>query len=597
MRYILLNCAVVCFSLTTIAQTGNSPLEREMTLEKEYNPSLRDANKINQLPQVKEPEAPKTQVEFSNFLLDYNIPPYLSNLRAKSYFSNYATSNKRGYVNAGVSSLLDIDGDFGYQVLNSSKDKLSTYFSHRSSNSNVTYQYRDEKQKMKINDNIVGIDYHHNFEKVRLLANTQYIHSAFNYYGKGDLLYTSYPVKEFGNQANNLLRNHFGIHSINNEKAPSSFNLYHTFFNQGHYYHSSDNKKTENMIAGDFDVNLLLESQTQLGIGGYIKHYMYRNFQNDHNYYLYNKKYSYTTASLNPHITFYGDKWDIRLGASASLQYHSDDKKFTFAPDVKLNWRPSEPYLFYLYAVGGIQDNSNYNLFFENRYVAPNVRVADSYSPVDGTIGFKFSPIPELSINLFSGYKVSNNEHFIYTDARWFISDWGTQLSLSEKLMPHYMKAKIFKLGGAINYSFQNTLDFNLQITYLGWDVKNNNKDYLGIGNETSFEGDNNKAWNKPNFIADANIGFNVPTVPLRIDLNYHLETGRKGLFDTPEGDIFTIIKMKGIHDLNAKVNYAINDSFSVFAQANNLLFKKYDIWYGYPAQKFNIMGGLSVKF
>jgi outer membrane cobalamin receptor len=54
---------------------------------------------------------------------------------------------------------------------------------------------------------------------------------------------------------------------------------------------------------------------------------------------------------------------------------------------------------------------------------------------------------------------------------------------------------------------------------------------------------------------------------------------------------------MDNINDLNLGAHYNINESFSIQLKANNLLLQKYDIWYGYPAQGFNVMGGFTFKF
>ncbi|MCC8146227.1 MAG: hypothetical protein LIO93_07280 [Bacteroidales bacterium] len=589
-QYIVLFFSAVFFTLPMYAQTGNSQLEREMTLEREYNPSLRDANKINQLPQVKEPEAPKTQVEFSNFLLDYNIPPYLSNLKAKSYFSDYATSNKRGYLNVGVSSLLDIDGDFGYQILNSSKDCLSLYFSHRSSNSDVTYLQTDTKQKMKLNDNLGGIDFNHNFEKVKFIANAQYIYSAFNYYGvnRSSDPFTPIPDHFISNstkQVNNLFHTRLGIQSLQTEKVSYYLNVHYALFSQKYGFLKDSDGKTENQFGADFDVTALTSSTLGIGVGGDIR------YNTNKTPYYSDEKYNYTVGSLNPHIDFYGDNWDLRLGASGTIQHESGDNEFTVAPDVKFNWRPSDPYLFYVNVGGGVYDNSNYNMYFENRYVLPDVRIKDSRNFVDGLLGFKFSLLPELNIDIFTGYKISEDEPFFYNSAFfWHLLNNETYI-LGELLEPDYLKAKVFKLGGAVDYSYQDIFDLGIKLTYYNWDTDHDNKGFI-IDWEPTYEPE---PWNKPQFTADARIGFKVPSIPFRIDLNYHLETGRKAM--TAYSTNNAITKMKNMHALNAKVNYAINDSFSVFAQANNLLFQEYDIWYGYPAQDFNIMGGLSVKF
>jgi TonB dependent receptor. len=77
--------------------------------------------------------------------------------------------------------------------------------------------------------------------------------------------------------------------------------------------------------------------------------------------------------------------------------------------------------------------------------------------------------------------------------------------------------------------------------------------------------------------------------LPIRIDGYYHLENGRK--FWKTEN------KNNSINDLSVKGTYLLNDMLSFYLKANNLLFQKYEFWQGYPAQNFNIMGGVSVKF
>jgi len=47
------------------AQTQDEKLTREMTLEREYDPTVQDANKVNRLPELKEPEVTRRTIEYS----------------------------------------------------------------------------------------------------------------------------------------------------------------------------------------------------------------------------------------------------------------------------------------------------------------------------------------------------------------------------------------------------------------------------------------------------------------------------------------------------------------------------------------------------
>jgi outer membrane receptor protein involved in Fe transport len=102
------------------------------------------------------------------------------------------------------------------------------------------------------------------------------------------------------------------------------------------------------------------------------------------------------------------------------------------------------------------------------------------------------------------------------------------------------------------------------------------------------------------------------------VGLSYHIETKRKAddisyltqssfigadlsVFEPATSPSLPItrqpVNLKDIHQVNVSGTYEINDAVSVFAQVNNLLFQRYDLWYGYPAQNFNVMAGINWKF
>jgi hypothetical protein len=585
LKYIYGTILLLIISPSIQAQTGNPDLQRELSLEKEYNPTLRDVHKINQLPEIKAPEAPKTKLTFSNYTPDYTIPLYYQQLTAKTCFPDFATSNKKGYLDFGISSSININADLGYQILNSTEDRLSISGSHRSSNSNVTYlqknRYGDEKQKMKFNDNKAGINYLHHWKTAKLFAGAQYIHSTFNYYGlpvlSSGLSQDASKINHaVDNQKNNRFQMHTGIESLNNEAISYKANLIYTLFKQNNGETKATTGRTENRIIADLDLFAKF-----IGIAGSIKNYSYRVPAKTFD------KSNYATFSFNPYLAFKGDNWDTRLGINACLQT-GDVKKFMIAPDAHFNWRSPSNILFYLSAKGGVKDNSNYDAYDENRYISPLCRIYDSKSPFDGTVGVQFSPLPNLGIDLFTGYKWITDEHFFYSDG-FLLNPENTGFFAAQKIVPQYAHAQTFKIGGMLKYSYSDLFDLGVRLIYQKWNVRE-------LSNIVSHEEPDYKleAWNKPVFTGDLNMGFKIPAVPFRIDLTYHLETGRKALsgFNTKE-----VTQMKNIHDLNVNGNYAINEAFSVFVKINNLFFQKYDLWYGYPAQNFNIMGGISFKF
>jgi hypothetical protein len=616
MKHTYIILLVAGFSLSLQAQTAKKDttgLNRVLNLEKEYNPTLQDASKISQLPEIKEPEVPKSKVEFSNYTLPYSISPYINLINPNAYLTNPATSQQKGYLNFGLGTLLNINGDAGYQLLNTKEDYLSVFASHRSSNSKAHYLQKDsyayKNQKMKINDNLIGANYNHTFEGVTLFTDAQYTYSGFNYYGA--------PVRELFSEDINLINseqvptqtNHlFGIHagvkSVDNTDIEYKANVGYRLFKENNKIFTEKQKgRTENQLLADADFHTYFNSIAGVGVGGYLINYSY-NTPDEWKYYSKynvleedNNNHDYTTLSLNPYFTFERDNWKARVGATVNGQF-GGVKEFILAPDIRFDWHPfQDKLLIYLSAVGGIQDNSNYSLFHENRYVYPIYRVKDSRSPFDGTVGIQYLVIPNLSLEAFTGFKLTKDEHFFSPFSEMHSID--DILTAHQWMVPSYEKTQTIKVGGAIKYAYQDLVDVRLKASYYKWKFFDYGMDEKYVDLELG---------QKPTFESDFSIGVK-PIPQLKLDLRYHLETGRKAeVFTyfykgvTPTSTSVSVFsgstqKMKDIHDLSLTGTYTINKTISVYLTVNNLLFQKYDIWYGYPAQNFNIMGGINVKF
>ena len=89
-------------------------------------------------------------------------------------------NKRRGYFNFGGGTYLNLNGDLGYHILSTDKDKLNIWFSHRSTNGKVKYIDTDfDKVKAKLNDNLGGLNFKHAFENYRWTwgSNTDTPHS------------------------------------------------------------------------------------------------------------------------------------------------------------------------------------------------------------------------------------------------------------------------------------------------------------------------------------------------------------------------------------------------------------------------------------
>ena len=578
-------------------------LRRELILEKEYTPNIRDASKINAYPELEAPKASKSQVEYADFSIPYDVNPQLIALPVGTYFETISHSKKRGYISAGVSSFVDIDGDLGYQILNNEKNQLSIFGSHRSSDGNVKYlQSDEEKQKMKINDNLVGLTYNHLSGNTRFFSDVSYIHSTFNYYGNFLSLMSARSqapelpeIDKTTNQADQIIDVNIGLSVKERDAFNYLFKINFSNFNQKHVLGVGQTGPKENFIHMNMDLNREWDSDKLLGLKAFYKGSFYS--LTDKEVYAYRPidYNSYSDIGLNPYFFYDGGNWNIRLGVLADVLLNYN-KNLNVAPDFELNFHPSEKVLVYMSAKGGVATNNMKNTYYKNRYAVPFMRIQDSYSLLDATMGLKFS-VANFGFNLFAGYKDTKNEHFY---SQYFsvmnVAEGEPVIIGSNFSRPEYNDAQVIKIGGDLRYKLTDEIDAGLKAVYYNWNLK-----------ETELGSIKNAAWGTPDFIGDLMLGYQFSSLPLRFDLSYHLEAGRKTMCTTTlqylSGSSSTWeelkeeMTMKNINNLNIQAVYSINDTFSLFGRANNILFQKYDILYGYPAQNFSIMGGVNIRF
>jgi len=573
-------------------------MNRELTLEKEYNPTTRDAVKLGQFPELREPQAPKSTVEFSNYAVPYTLQPTLLPLNPQEYLTNLNYSKYKGYLTGGISSLIDINGDLGYQILNSDKDRLNIFLSHRSSNCDISYfqngflKMENEKPKFKINDNWGGFNFMHDFNGVNFFADAKYTYSAFNYYGFSifspiDLVLPEdipryLPNNKFDkntNQINQMLEAHLCLYSKKSDRLKYEIKAGYTNFQQKYGNTIDENGSKENRFLIDGDIHKLLNSSLGAGVSASFKSYSYT----DEIFKSLNKNMTnYQTFSLNPYFYYEEEIINLLVGAKMDIEI-GGGKKITLSPAIRFNYFPSNKFLLYIHAEGGRKDNSQYTLFYENRYIDPLIRVMDSRSSLDATAGLKYLPLSTFCINIFGGYKITKDEYFLfsYAGSKNHYNE-NTPMLAGNWITPIYDDANVIKAGTDFKYTYQNIFELSLKATYYHWTI---------FAKRYYADAFDHEAWNKPDFEINLNAAYRLPMIPLRFDLSYVGAYGRKGI------GFFDPLKMNDIHDLTLKGSYSITPNFSAYLSLNNLLFSKYDFWWGYPAQGFNVVGGLSVLF
>lgn len=131
----------------------------------------------------------------------------------------------------------------------------------------------------------------------------------------------------------------------------------------------------------------------------------------------------------------------------------------------------------------------------------------------------------------------------------------------------------------------------------LKWTGKINVEDYKPASEQYS--------WFKPQLRISSDLLYNVTdklgftaAVAIQDASNAKIYKAAPGApYTIPDTNNETVVNVKGYVDLGLGANYKINNKFSAFVKANNLLNKEYSRYLYYQAIGVNVFGGISYSF
>lgn len=564
-------------------------LDREMTLEREYDPSVQDASKVNTLPVIKEPVVKKMPIDYANFTLPADPAKEISLLPSGNIMTDIQYNKRRGYFNFGGGTYLNLNGDLGYHILSTDKDQLNIWFSHRSTNGKVKYLQIDEKVKAKLNDNMGGLNFKHNFDKMSLKMGVKYGYSGFNYYGLpiGSLTsptVTSLPPADMEtNQVAQTIRANVGVES--KEDAAVGYLLDLSYTNFSYKYADSKNfdAPTEGTFNMDFGLSSAFGGNQRVGLDGNFQYFNYSlpsnikevNAENPTAYFD-----NFAAATLSPYYKVEGDNWHVKLGVNVMF-FSGDQKEFMASPNISADVEVASKTVLYLNANGKLQSNSMYDINRINRYAYPMERITPSRNWLDGIVGIKSGVAPGFWFDVFGGYKMTSNNYFFVPTLAFGDKDYFS----SACAMMNEIDTKQLLVGANLKYSYQQLVDISLKGVYNSWTAE-----YSDNFIDTGLAGKDAKAWGMPEMEITAGVTVR-PIKNLSASLDYYLGTGREARLGNQD------IKMDNINELNLTGAYNFNDTFGLYLKLNNVLFQKYELYFGYPLQKFSAMIGVNINF
>lgn len=553
----LLATGIVTVQAQEKKQEEKATVSEEIEVVRPYKPILAEAVKLRRSPNLDDVKTYKAKLNYSITDRKLEINSDIQKLQAQALVDEKQTELINNYVKGGFGSLSTLLGEV---YINNGRDQalqVGGYFKHFSQEGKLNKQNSSQQQFSLFGRSIMDentVSGRINFER-----------NGLYFYGIDNTRPTLNPNPE--KQALTLLEAEGEL--VKNYEEDSDAFSYAVKAN-GYVWNDKFSAKERYLTLNGYlnkrisSLNLGLAASTEFGSTKDLTTSVGNNLLRLNPYIRLQVKGAKVTAGIN---------FVQEFGAYSSTRiFPAITADFTLIPD----------YLQVFGEVkGDVNRNSLKNFTDENPWLNSNILVKNSVEKLSISAGIKGTGGPGFGYKArFYMKQIDDMPLFVnnFTDFNKFdvIYDFG--------------KAKITGLEGEISVQVSDALK---------WTGKLNVDDYKPVSETYS--------WFKPglkvssNFLYTYNkkLSFNAGVV-IQDDVKAKMYTGAPvppTQYVVPNTNIELIQTVKGYVDLGVGAEYRINNKFSVFAKANNILNTNYSRYLFYQVNGFNMFGGLTYSF
>ena len=596
---IALSGLALLLSGTLFAQQ-DSALHRSVTVERDFQPVIQAAGKIATKPAVVETKIESSQVHYSDFTAE--VTPQATFNPLLSQPTRFEPGRKyNGYIRGALghpNTLLD----FGYHLDDTKNSILDVYAHHRA-----------EWGLAALSKTNVGLNFTHTYSKCDLYFGLsggnifyhKYGHfydysQTFGMWAKNDEAYPKpYTIGDKDKTSLWTAEVYLGVKA--NAKQDVQYQVqtgYMLFAKAGavseHQLRtkgSFDWHSAEHHVGAQLYVqNNFLQLNDALGIPNSLYQKSRHNFRIE-------PYYAYEGTRLRVHV---GVNFDLNIGKGHQILSKTENVSFAPSPHINLEAQIAKQWLtIYADIEGSLGFGSLQSYMEENRYSmihAGIIRPCAPYTPVDAELGFHIRPHRDVLIEIHGGYAYMMYEDFWIATA----DDTTNYAPLNKPLMAgdfihdHADNYQRGKIGGQLNYHYQDLVRVNLHGDYYIWKGDTTVYDRPNWELGLRIDGRINKNWSlySDNHFAGKRLALATdgehwlaPTIDLNLGLQYDMWVGKVKNEST-----------KGKTNNNA-LRPEPQPNLTLFFQLNNWLHRKNEIYYGYRSQGINFLLGATYRF
>lgn len=596
---IALSGLALLLSGTLFAQQ-DSALHRSVTVERDFQPVIQAAGKIATKPAVVETKIESSQVHYSDFTAE--VTPQATFNPLLSQPTRFEPGRKyNGYIRGALghpNTLLD----FGYHLDDTKNSILDVYAHHRA-----------EWGLAALSKTNVGLNFTHTYSKCDLYFGLsggnifyhKYGHfydysQTFGMWAKNDEAYPKpYTIGDEDKTSLWTAEVYLGVKA--NAKQDVQYQVqtgYMLFAKAGavseHQLRtkgSFDWHSAEHHVGAQLYVqNNFLQLNDALGIPNSLYQKSRHNFRIE-------PYYAYEGTRLRVHV---GVNFDLNIGKGHQILSKTENVSFAPSPHINLEAQIAKQWLtIYADIKGSLGFGSLQSYMEENRYSmihAGIIRPCAPYTPVDAELGFHIRPHRDVLIEIHGGYAYMMYEDFWIATANstTVFEPLNKPLMAGDFIHDHADNYQRGKIGGQLNYHYQDLVRVNLHGDYYIWKGDTTVYDRPNWELGLRIDGRINKNWSlySDNHFAGKRLALATdgehwlaPTIDLNLGLQYDMWVGKVKNEST-----------KGKTNNNA-LRPEPQPNLTLFFQLNNWLHRKNEIYYGYRSQGINFLLGATYRF
>lgn len=241
-------------------------------------------------------------------------------------------------------------------------------------------------------------------------------------------------------------------------------------------------------------------------------------------------------------------------------------------PVLKSTYQVSEKLQVNAAISGDVQRNTYRSFVQENPFLGPSDQLLNTVTKLSFAAGVEGIVSDKLVYRAGIDLRRQSNLHF-------FVNSYADTARFE---LVYDQEATVFQFNSNVELSLTEKYTLTTQFDFFHYNLSNQQV-----------------AWHRPTWILQLNNRYS-PFKKLNLQANFQVMGGLQargfGVIETKPVRA-EVVKLPALVDLQLKIDYAVNQRLSIFAEGNNLLNRSNTRWLNYPVRGIQGLGGLSFKF